>query len=325
MKKILSFALATSLSLSAFSQSNVYLKINHLLGATPFALNTTTNNNTGNEFNVNRLEYYISSISIVHDGGTTTNISSHWILANASTQVYELLGNYNIVNIEKVTFSIGVETPTNHEDPSLLAATDPLAPKSPSMHWGWSAGYRFVAMEGLAGTSTPNQVYQLHGLGDVNFFSQTILTAGTSDANGLVIELNADYEKALKDINVASGVISHGEVNEAKKILENFKTNVFTSLEGNTPVSVNEIQVKEATKIYPNPANPLANISYEYQGKLKQVSIEISDISGRFISNQLLNNTNKLMLSGLDQGIYLINLKSNTGEIIATDKLIISK
>jgi hypothetical protein len=325
MKKMLSFALATSLSLSAFSQSNVYLKINHLLGTTPFALNATSSNNNGNILNVSRLSYYISSISITHDGGTTTNISSHWILANATTQVYELLGNYNMVSIEKVTFSIGVETPTNHEDPSLYAAAHPLAPKSPSMQWGWSAGYRFVAMEGLAGTSTPNQVYQLHGLGDVNFFSQTILTAGTSDANGLVIELNADYEKALNDINVASGIISHGEVNEAKKILENFNTDVFTSLEGNTPVSVNEMKENETTKIYPNPSNAIDQIVYEYHGNFKHVSIDISDLSGRFISNQLLNSTNKLMLSGLDKGIYLINLKSSAGEILATDKLIISK
>ncbi len=324
MKKILSFAIVTTLSISAFCQSNVYLKINHLLGVSPFAFNTTTTNNLGNNFDVNRLEYYISSISITHDGGSITNIPNTWILANASTQVYELLGNFNITTIEKVTFSIGVETPTNHNDPSLLAPSHPLAPKSPSMHWGWSSGYRFIAMEGLAGTSTPNQVYQLHGLGDINYFSQTIPTAGTTDVNGLVIELNADYEQGLKDINVAPGVISHGEINEAKKIVENFRDYVFTSWEGNSPVSIIEIADEDKFEIYPNPASYGAGVTLFYNSNLTNLSAQVVDLSGRVLRSEKLDDNNTLNVTGLNQGIYLVSLKSDNGKTIRTEKLIIT-
>lgn len=325
MKRILLFAVATTLSVSAFCQSNVYLKINHFLGSNSFAFNTATTNNLGNAFNVNRMQYYISSISIKHDGGATTNISNVWILANASTQVYELLGNYNITNIESVTFSIGVETPANHNDPSLLGASHPLAPKSPSMHWGWSAGYRFIAMEGLAGTSVPNQTFELHGLGDVNYFSQTILTAGTSDANGLVVELNADYEEAVRDINIAPGVISHGETNQAKKIVENFRDFVFKSLEGNSPVSINEIATDDKLKIYPNPANNDNGINFSFDSEFTNLSIEITDLRGRIITNSKLDNNNTLFLSGLKQGVYIVGVKTSNGEILGQEKLIVTK
>jgi hypothetical protein len=269
------------------------------------------------------MEYYISSISITHDGGAVTNISNTWILANASTPVNELLGNYNITAIESISFSIGVETPENHNDPSLLAASNPLAPKSPSMHWGWAAGYRFVAMQGMAGTTTPNQVFELHGLGDVNYFSQTILTAGTSDANGLVVELNADYEQAIKSISVASGVVSHGEINEAKDMLENFRDNVFTATEA-IVAGVEITKDDNHFKMYPNPKRNGEALTFTYDGDLINSTIEIVDLSGRVIAIQKLDNSNQLVFNGLNKGVYFVNLKSVNGEVTNTEKLIVT-
>lgn len=322
MKKILTLFTVLSLSLSAFSQSDVYLKINHLLGSSSFAFNTNTNNNLNNAFNVNRLEYYVSSISITHDGGNVTNIPNKWILVNASSQTNELLGNFNITSIESVTFSIGVETPTNHNDPSLLAMSHPLAPKSPSMHWGWSSGYRFIAMEGMAGTNTPNQNFQLHGLGDVNYYPQTITTSGNSGASGLTIELNADYKKALKDINVSTGVISHGEVNEAKNLLQNFRDHVFS--DANLSTSIGNIVDDNSINIYPNPVKANQNISFKYNGTLKNVFFEITDLSGRKIHVQKVNNDNNIVNKKLEQGLYIINLKTSSGETLTTQKLILN-
>jgi len=323
MKNILSVAFALIFSLSAYSQSDVYLKINHLLGASPFAFNTTVSNNLFHNFEINRMEYYISSISISHDGGTVTNISNTWILANASTPIYQLLGNYNITSIESVSFSIGVETPTNHNDPSLLAASSPLSPKSPSMHWGWSPGYRFVAMEGMAGFTTPNQVFELHGLGDVNYYNQTIITTGTSDANGLVVELNADYEQAIKSINVAPGIISHGEINEAKNMLKNFRDNVFTATEAT--VTVDEIAKGDNHfSMYPNPMRKGESLTVKYDGNLTDPTIEVMDLSGRVIAIQKLDNSNQFVFNGLDKGVYFGNLKSFNSQVTNTEKLIVT-
>jgi len=323
MKNILSIAFSLVFSLSAYSQSDIYLKINHLLGTSPFAFNTTVSNNLGHNFDVSRMEYYISSISITHDGGAITDIANTWILANVSASVNELLGNYNITTIESVSFSIGVETPTNHNDPSLLAASSPLSPKSPSMHWGWSPGYRFVAMEGMAGFTTPNQVFELHGLGDVNYYDQTILTSGSSDANGLIIELNADYEQAVKSINVAAGIISHGEINEAKNMLKNFRDNVFTATEA-IVAGVEIVKGDNHFKMYPNPKRNGESLTFKYDGNVINPTIEVVDLSGRVIAIQKLNNSNQFIFNGLEKGVYFVNLKSINGEVTNNEKLIVT-
>jgi hypothetical protein len=191
------------------------------------------------------------------------------------------------------------------------------------MHWGWAAGYRFVAMEGMAGTTTPNQVFELHGLGDVNYFSQTILTPGTSDANGLVVELNADYEQAIKSINVASGVVSHGEINEAKDMLENFRDNVFTATA--STVAVDEITKDDNhIKMYPNPKRNGEALTFKYNGNLINPTIEIVDLSGRVIAIQKLDNSNQFIFNGLEKGVYFVNLKSVNGEVTNTEKLIVT-
>lgn len=330
MKKILLILFAILISNTGYSQSDLYLKINHKLGAVPFAMNASANNNIGNVFNVTRLEYYVSSISIMHDGGTVTNIPNVWILANASATTYELLGNFNIVSIEQVTFNVGVESPTNHNDPSLYTAGHPLAPKSPSMHWGWTAGYRFIAMEGMAGTTMPNQGYQLHGLGDVNYFSQTIPTNGTSDANGLVVELNADYISAVKNINVATGVISHGEVGEAKTMIENFRDFVFTSIEGNAPVGIEDKDnANYSFNIYPNPSYANQVISFSIESTNNSLNktdlrIEILDITGKMIDSKDIVNTKNIAITSLEQGIYLVNLINDKRAILKSEKLIVT-
>ena len=191
------------------------------------------------------------------------------------------------------------------------------------MHWGWAAGYRFVAMQGMAGTTTPNQVFELHGLGDVNYFSQTILTAGTSDANGLVVELNADYEQAIKSISVASGVVSHGEINEAKDMLENFRDNVFTATEA-IVAGVEIAKDDNHFKMYPNPMQNGEGLTFQYDGDLINPTIEIVDLSGRVIAIQHLDNSNQYIFKGLNKGVYFVNLKSVNGEVTNTEKLIVT-
>ena len=154
---------ATMTASVLYAQTPVELQIRHKLGSSDFAFSSATTNNLGNNFNVTRLEYYLSKISIKHDGGTVTNIPNHYILANGSTNVADALGSYPITSVEAITFYIGVDSPANNADPSLHPAGHPLEPKTPSMHWGWSTGYRFVAMEGMAGSSL-GQAYEVHAL-----------------------------------------------------------------------------------------------------------------------------------------------------------------
>ncbi len=321
MKNIITLSVLLFLGISAISQNNIYLKINHKLGATPFAFNATNVNDLGDTFNVSRIQYYLTPYSITHDGGTVTLLNKT-LLIDGGIPTYDSLGNFAITTIEKITFAIGVDSLLNHLDPSL--ASGDLAPQSPSMHWGWAPGYRFIVMEGKAGnTAPPTQTYELHALGDHHYHYITITTAGTTDVNGKVIELNANYVEALQGINVASGLLEHGETRNTARILYNFKNHVFTSIEGNPTVGVPELDRKRLKlTVSPNPITEGNNITIEVSEIIENAKIVITSITGQKVK-ELVLESNQTQIGELSSGTYIVSIVSNNN-VLAFGKLIVT-
>jgi len=139
MKTIVSILAFAFFTLSSNAQVNTELRIYHMLGSQAFQMSTTAQNDLGHDFQVERLQYYVSNFSVVHDGGTETAVNVDTIaLMNAADGIFSTieLGSLNITSVESVKFYIGVPQPTNNADPSLYGPDHPLAPQSPSMHWG---------------------------------------------------------------------------------------------------------------------------------------------------------------------------------------------
>lgn len=321
MKNLIILSVLLFLGITTISQNNIYLKINHNLGTSPFAFNSIQVNDIGDTLNVSRLQYYLTPYSITHDGGTVT-LLNNTLLIDAGVPTYDSLGNFGITTIEKVTFGIGVDSSLNHLDPSL--ASGALAPKSPSMHWGWAAGYRFIAMEGKAGTvSPPTQQYELHALGDHNYHYMTITTAGTTDANGKVIELNADYLKALNGINVALGILEHGETINNTILLKNFRDHVFTSVEGNPSVGIDKKDKNNfVLSIFPNPLVEGNSVVFTTSEFLENSQLLITDISGKKILRKLLTNQ-ETRINNLSSGTYVVSIFQG-GKYITSRKMIVT-
>ncbi len=296
------FALA--ISLSAVAQQQVTLQIDHWLDGTPFSNSAVAANNSGQEFDAARLEYYISEISLIHDGGQETLVPGTWVLANASSMTTADLGQHSISSLEAVRFGIGVDPAVNHLDPSTYPSNHPLAPRSPSMHWGWAAGYRFVAMEGQSGAGLA-QNYEIHALGDDNYFVQTIPTQGVMEGGDLIVKLNADYVQAMYSVNVASGPIVHGETGIARDLLENFRDRVFTSVEGNGPVGIEEFAHGHLT-LYPNPT--LGSVRVSTTGIDHADVLRVHDALGRAILDLPFNNTADMIVELPDAGMYRISI-----------------
>ena len=144
------------------------------------------------------------------------------------------LGSLSFDSITAVRFAVGVGPDVNNLDPSTYPAAHPLAPKSPSMHWGWAAGYRFVCAEGV-GSSAFNQTFELH---KCKLLKPLLLPALGSDT--LKIDVEADYAELVRDIEVAQGTISHGETGDAYQSLKNLNNKVFKSAEGNAALVQND-------------------------------------------------------------------------------------
>lgn len=313
MKKIhLLLAFAFS-ALTIQAQQDIYLKINHQLGSSSFSYNQTATNNISNSFNLQRLEYYISQITLNYDGGQDTTLDTY-ILVDAGTTTNQLLGTFNITTLESITFGIGVDPAVNNNDPDLWPMTHPLAPKSPSMHWGWAAGYRFAAFEGMSGTSM-NTGWQIHALGNRNYNTQTIQTSGYTTGTTTTIELNADYTQALNNITINGNLFNHGEMGEAATLLNNFNTSVFTS--GTVGIQKNELT---KFNVSPNPSE--RNIILTFEDNQNGNELIINSLNGQEVKRELITSGNQVNISINTKGAYIINIVKE-GQIIGSERVII--
>jgi hypothetical protein len=306
---------------AAFSQNALKLNINHKLGNTAFAVNQTATNNLGHSFELNRMQYYMSGFVITHDGSQTTTLTGVYALVDAAAPVQIDLGSYpGITNVEAIKFSIGVNTPENNADPSLWPATHALAPKSPSMHWGWSSGYFFIA---LGGNSSPslNQQLELHALGNANYFSQTIVTTATLSGNDKIITINADYEMALKNITISSGLVLHGSSGSNATMVTNFKNYVFTAPSVVT-VGIDEANgVKKGFTIYPNPSdNGVFTLSSSLKGN--EYSYQITDVTGKIVESGRVSSVGVNQITIPNKGIYFATLFEGDAAIL-NQKLVV--
>ena len=321
MKKIILFLFVfASVAYQANAQNSIHLNIHHKLSDTEFEMDQAAKNNLEHDFKLNRLEYYISEITLIHDGGTETLIEDLWVLADASTLTEVDLGLHDVSTLEKILLHVGVDPDHNHLDPSSYQGTHPLAPKFPSMHWGWTAGYRFVALEGKGGTNL-DQVIELHGLGDTNYLTTEIELDITAEDNSIVINLDADYTKALENIEVNNGVIVHGDNFQAKQCLENFRDYVFSP--SGTISSTNEFIDSHQFEIYPNPiTDGLTTLKLDSKAS-GSYDVSIISLDGKQVNYLSAVSTGQTIdFSAQAPGIYFMNLIKD-GITIHSNKVVV--
>ena len=322
MKKIFLLFSLSLFSIGVFAQTNFKLNIQHKLGEEDFALEMSANNNLDQNFKTSRLEYYISEISISHDDGMKTTIDDLWVLVDASEPTLVDLGEHSISSIDKINFHIGVNPEQNHEDPASYPSDHPLAPQFPSMHWGWAFGYRFIAFEGTSGNNF-SQTFELHGLGDENYFKTEIDVNDVvaSNATEFIINLNADYTRALENVQVSAGPIVHGTGYEAKTAIENFRDYVFSYANGVT--STVEFSEVNSFEVFPNPSRD-GFISLSLNSLSKEpYQVSVIDLLGRqvlFIKNIRKGDLQELFIQ--TPGFYTINLMKD-GQIGISKKILV--
>ena len=320
MKNLFTLLLALCFSFNCVAQNDIILKINHKFGADDFELDKVVTSYEGYDLKISRLQYYLSAFKITHDGGQETPAPQHFLI-NGEDVIDLNLGTFDITDIESITFSVGVDEARNHLDPSTFPSTHPLAPQNPSMHWGWTAGYRFVALEGKAGANV-STTYQVHALGDANYQTLTIPVQGNINNNTLTINLDADCLGMFNEINVSSGVVTHGDFDEAVTLLENFATHVFFP-QGEIPVKTIDPTFEGKFQIQPNPSfdkstNVILNLP-----SANNYQLTLTDLTGRVIQNQKIDPKEQTIeISSSHAGVYFIHLWKN-GEPVAYEKWIL--
>ncbi len=291
----------------------VGLVINPLMNGSPLTLNSVVTANNGQYFFSPRLlRYYISNITIIHDGGQRTPASRMYLLVDVKNQPRYTIGTFNISRIDSIEFHIGVDYMANHSDPALQAPGHPLALQNPSMHWGWSAGYRFITYEGSAGSTstTATSDVQLHSVSDALYRRVVVAVTSTSTGIGVDMVLNAEYGNLLNNIDASVGMILHGNDVETVTMTNNMATSVFSSA---TPLSVeSDLSNAGVLSISPNPSSDVVTIASSSQG----AHVTVFDAVGRAVTAaQLLSGQSTISVANLPVGTYTVVVDAHNGQI----------
>ncbi|MCB0707327.1 MAG: T9SS type A sorting domain-containing protein [Saprospiraceae bacterium] len=309
-------------ALSAMAQNEVKIYFNHLMGDEALTMNTVTTADGGYELTFTRVEYYISGIQLIHDGGQVTDVADTYLLVDAETTNAVSLGTFNVEHLEGLKFYIGVDEAHNHLDPGSYPADSPLSPQIPTMHWGWASGYRFVCLEGW---TAPGQslIYQIHALGDDYYYANN-LDADITAVNGeLNIGLQANYLNMLLGIDVSSGLVVHGTYDEAIALLQNMSIAVFEIADFEF-TATQDVLDKQAVSLFPNPANNLIQLKIDRPTN-NDLQITIQDLSGKHLmALPGVIGMQEISVANLPAGIYLLRVTQN-GSLVDVEKLVIGR
>ncbi len=288
-----------------FAQNDVYLNINHLMNGQQLSNTSVGTNNLDESFSCTRMEYYLSQISIWHDGGQQTTVEDTWFLIDAFEESSLYLGNFDIQNVDSIVFGVGVEEAANHLDPALYEESHPLAYQNPSMHWGWTSGYRFVAFEGTMAASDA-YIWQVHALGDNNYeLTQVSVEAEAADGT-LEIELNGNYDRAFENVQLGTGIIVHGTSGKAIAVMTNMQTNVFVSAEEDILNSIEEEELLSNFQIFPQPASVNEAFTIVNNNAINEKLI-VYNLHGAEIFSSDLNAFGETNFQLSSSGIYLVH------------------
>lgn len=322
MKNILLFFLVTSLCTIAQSQSELFLRVNHQLDGKPFALNLEATSPMGTNYKLTRLQYYISGIKIIHDGAKEMNLNNVYLFVdpnNPNAKSFSLGILNGISNIEKIEFAIGVDIASNHLDPASYAASHPLAHKNPSMHWGWTSGYRFIALEGKAKRVSGQFLddIAIHTVGNVNYKSKTYDVSSKIENGIMYIDMIAEYNMLLDAIIIAGGNSNHGESGSAAELCNNATFKVFSAA---TPSATNDVYNNALTQVVYTSGD--VSVKYLFPSN-SNLNFNLYDTKGMLIADSRIiqNEGIQAIDRQLPAGNYFYSF-TQSGKVISTGKLI---
>jgi len=187
------------------------LNIHHKVGAANFALGAVYTDDFGHSYRFNRVQYYLSGFKVVDHSGAPIDINTY-LLVSPGVSAYTL-PSVDMAHLHDLYFTVGIDSVTNHADPALYSAGNPLGFQSPSTHWSWASGYIFVMLEGEVdsdgdGNFDSNFVYHI---GTDNFKVNVELELHTDLVAGQMntLSIDADYTKFLTGVNLVTESSTH--------------------------------------------------------------------------------------------------------------------
>lgn len=312
MKRLSAFSfLLFFIATSAVAQTNqVVFSFDHKVGSEPLILGQTVFPIWNNKNVVlTRAEFYISEVELLHSDSTKLPLADQYLLVNANTSNAEFdLGAWPAGAVQGITLHLGVPASVNHNDPASYPSNHPLAPQNPTMHWGWSAGYRFMAIEGKVdnnGDGVPETTFEFHNLFDELYRTAEVSGVKSADNGVLHLHFVLDYVQLFKNMAMTGSLIQHGKFANNIAMMNNAATQHFIALTSTSAAPEASAQLLDI-KVSPNPANAEAVLEYStsVSGPLELTITNMLGQQVRQLSGIPASGTLRLETASLPDGIY---------------------
>lgn len=303
------------------AQKNVFLKIYPKVNGTDLVLGDDYLDQQGVAFSLDYFNYYLSGLSITHDGGQVLDLSDTVFIVKANDfNLY--LGYLNVVSIESLTFSIGVPpaintvSGANAIDISLYPQDHPLSFQDPSMYWGWTAGYMFLVCAGNADSDADgitDAYFELHNLGNHNYPQTSLPVTQTNVGNDQVdVYLDCNIEQWFKNVPLETISILHGTDSFNASSMSNVETEpVFT--QPSTASILHDKLIGEG--LY------YSEGTIYWKGYPINCRLKVYDLLGKEMMNlSHLSSEGHVDLDLLKNGWYLVSVSDEHGERIRSMK-----
>ncbi|MBA2610991.1 MAG: T9SS type A sorting domain-containing protein [Bacteroidetes bacterium] len=138
-------------------------------------------------------------------------------------------------------------------------------------------------------------------------------------------KVNSDgaMKAKLKQLADNEGPAQLGAVNILQKVAayKYMEELLHPRIATSTSISQNQILFGNGIKVFPNPASNILNVE---MNEREASEIQITDVTGKIILNQMIENKTTISVEKLINGIYFVNLVDK-GKIISTKKIVIIK
>lgn len=311
--------IAITLMGNVMAQSTLSLNFHPKANNQDLILNTIAQDINGTSMTVTAFNYYISNIHVIYDGGQDLDLSDTVLLVKTDAGSFDM-GQYDVPNIEQVNFSVGVPQDINHLDITLYPTGHFLSFQTPSMHWGWTSGYKLLLVDGRAddnGDGTPTKLFQLHDVGDANFKNFQLPTVATYMNNQTQIHINCNLEQWLYGANINTLGVQHGSTGINATTMDNVNDRVVFESPANAGIT-------ELTKV----GNLFflkngSNLEINWNDVAGAASYKLVDLNGKtIVSNNTNENKGVYTTSNLSSGAYIFNISDENGMTLNSIKVV---
>ena len=156
-------------------------------------------------------QFYVSNLRLVRADGSEEAVQDYLLVTSDQTEF--ILEGFEPGDYDMVRFDIGVDSITNHADPSTYPLNHPLGPQFPPMHWSWDAGYIFIRLDATADQDmdgTPETAFQMH-LGKDPYLRTVELAFPVQTASGdePTLAVRVDWAVLFTGVDMAGDLTTH--------------------------------------------------------------------------------------------------------------------